>query len=254
MPTRTFVIGDIHGALLALKQLLLSLSLQPSDTLIFLGDYVDGWPHNAETISYLIQLSQKQSCIFIRGNHDVYCEQWLRTGKADPNWLQNRGTSTLQSYQNVSLDTRTQHLHFFEDLNNFYIDDQQRLFLHAGYVAEQGPEQDEEFNLYWDRTLWEQTIEAYRKNERNGPARLQLFREIFIGHSSTKDYGSEKPMNAYNLWNIDSGAGHGLSLSALQLETHTIYQSHHVRWLYHETGKAGPAKVVFSIGNYMNRK
>jgi serine/threonine protein phosphatase 1 len=38
----TFVIGDIHGGLAALKQVLERAPVKPADTLIFLGDYVDG--------------------------------------------------------------------------------------------------------------------------------------------------------------------------------------------------------------------
>lgn len=40
---RTLVIGDIHGAYLPLMQALDRARISPLDTLIFLGDYVDGW-------------------------------------------------------------------------------------------------------------------------------------------------------------------------------------------------------------------
>ena len=40
---RTFVIGDIHGGLKALQQVLDRVELKENDHLIFLGDYVDGW-------------------------------------------------------------------------------------------------------------------------------------------------------------------------------------------------------------------
>ncbi len=39
---RTFAIGDIHGGLKALIQLLNKLEVKDDDTLIFVGDYVDG--------------------------------------------------------------------------------------------------------------------------------------------------------------------------------------------------------------------
>jgi serine/threonine protein phosphatase 1 len=38
---RTLVIGDIHGGLRALHQII-ERHVTPQDTLIFLGDYVDG--------------------------------------------------------------------------------------------------------------------------------------------------------------------------------------------------------------------
>lgn len=39
---RTFVIGDIHGACKALEQVMGKIEITENDTLIFLGDYVDG--------------------------------------------------------------------------------------------------------------------------------------------------------------------------------------------------------------------
>jgi serine/threonine protein phosphatase 1 len=43
---RTLVIGDIHGGLRALHQIKRA-KVTKEDTLIFLGDYVDGWSHLA---------------------------------------------------------------------------------------------------------------------------------------------------------------------------------------------------------------
>lgn len=74
---RTIVIGDIHGGLKALIQLLEKPEVKENDRLIFLGDYVDGWSESAQVINFLIDLSQKQQCVFIKGNHDVWCQEWL---------------------------------------------------------------------------------------------------------------------------------------------------------------------------------
>ena len=53
---RTLVIGDIHGGLRALHQIMERAKVTTNDTLIFLGDYVDGWSQSAEVIDYLIVL------------------------------------------------------------------------------------------------------------------------------------------------------------------------------------------------------
>jgi serine/threonine protein phosphatase 1 len=71
---RTLVIGDIHGGLKALEQILERASVSVDDTLIFLGDYVDGWSESAQVIEFLIDLKRKNNCVFIKGNHDVWCE------------------------------------------------------------------------------------------------------------------------------------------------------------------------------------
>ena len=53
---KTYAIGDIHGGLKALKQLLERLDYSDKDTFIFLGDYVDGWSESAQVIQYLIEM------------------------------------------------------------------------------------------------------------------------------------------------------------------------------------------------------
>ena len=50
--SRIIVIGDIHGGLKALIQLLERIDITPSDKLIFLGDYVDGWSDSVNSVSY----------------------------------------------------------------------------------------------------------------------------------------------------------------------------------------------------------
>ena len=48
---RTFVIGDIHGGYLSLKQCLERSSFNyEEDTLISLGDICDGWPETKRCI------------------------------------------------------------------------------------------------------------------------------------------------------------------------------------------------------------
>jgi serine/threonine protein phosphatase 1 len=62
---RTLVIGDIHGGLRAL-QIMERAKVTPKDTLIFLGDYVDGWSQSPQVIDFLIRLNTTNNCIFIR--------------------------------------------------------------------------------------------------------------------------------------------------------------------------------------------
>ena len=68
---RTLAIGDIHGGFKAFTQVLERAAVTENDTLIFLGDYVDGWSESSQIIQFLIELAEKQECIFIKGNHDA---------------------------------------------------------------------------------------------------------------------------------------------------------------------------------------
>ena len=56
MSARKIVIGDIHGALRALEQIIAQLKIEKTDELIFMGDFVDGWSESAQVIQYLINL------------------------------------------------------------------------------------------------------------------------------------------------------------------------------------------------------
>ena len=67
---RTLVIGDIHGGLRALHQILERAKVSLNDKLIFLGDYVDGWSQSPEVIDLLISMKETHNIICIRGNHD----------------------------------------------------------------------------------------------------------------------------------------------------------------------------------------
>ncbi|MCW3092211.1 MAG: pphA2 [Ferruginibacter sp.] len=103
---RSVVIGDIHGGLKALQQVFHKANITVADRLIFLGDYVDGWSESAAVINYMITLNNTNECIFIKGNHDLWCEEWLRTGIPDTTWVQHGGKATIDSYANVTVATR----------------------------------------------------------------------------------------------------------------------------------------------------
>lgn len=233
---RTLIIGDIHGAYRALTQVLERASLQPDDQLIFLGDYVDGWSESAQVIEFLIGLSRTNRCLFIRGNHDTWCEDWLRRNYAHEKWLIHGGKSTVESYGDYEEAKWTRHLDFFSSMKDYHVDASNNLFIHAGFSSMHGPAQEVYASNYsWDRTLWEMALtmdKRIAKDSRSYPKRLKLFNEIFIGHTPTIIYDVETPMHAINVWNVDTGAGFYGKVSLLDLETKEFWQSDSVRTLY----------------------
>lgn len=234
MAQRTLVIGDIHGGLKALKQVLEKAKICSDDTLVFLGDYVDGWSESAQVIEFLIELDKKQTCIFIKGNHDAWCEDWLRTGNAESRWLIHGGQATVDSYKRIH--DKVEHLEFFERMLNYYIEEQNRLYIHAGFSSMHGPAHEMyQSNYSWDRTLWEMALtmdKRIQKDSKLYPKRLKLFHEIYIGHTPTTNYGESQPMNAINVWNIDTGAAFKGCLSVLDIDTKEFWQSEPVYNLY----------------------
>jgi serine/threonine protein phosphatase 1 len=233
---KTLVIGDIHGALKALKQVIAAIKLHGGDRLIFLGDYVDGWSQSAQVITYLIGLEKKYLCLFIKGNHDRWCESWLNGEEPDQLWLVQGGQATVDSYGTYSSKQKNEHLEFFSRMLNYYVDFENRLFIHAGFSSLHGPANEHhETNYSWDRTLWEMALALDDRLEKGSifyPKRLLLFDEIYIGHTPTTRYDIDTPMRAANVWNIDTGAAFYGRISALDIVSKKFWQSDVVQLLY----------------------
>lgn len=79
MSARTFAVGDIHGHLDQLLTLMGRLPpLASSDTLLFIGDYVDRGPDSAQVIQFLrVDLPRQTPAkiVALRGNHE---DAWLK--------------------------------------------------------------------------------------------------------------------------------------------------------------------------------
>ncbi|WP_108869459.1 metallophosphoesterase [Aquimarina aquimarini] len=233
---RILVIGDMHGALNALQQILKRAKVTQDDTLLFLGDYVDGWSHSAELVSFLIQLNTSHNCIFIKGNHDDLCYTWLTKKTYNPDWIEHGGQATIDSYAKLSQEDINIHLDFYKNLINYHVDTHNRLFLHAGFTSIHGPHReyfDESF--YWDRTLWETALAidpTLKKNNPKYPKRLLLFDEIYIGHTPVTRINQTTPVQANCIWNIDTGAAFKGALTIMDINTKEFWQSDPVYQLY----------------------
>ncbi len=234
---RTLVVGDIHGGLRALKQLLQRAAVTPDDLVIFLGDYVDGWSQSPQLLDFLLEWRTTHQGIFLRGNHDMLLLEWFQTGIEKPQWLRHGGVSTLKAYEDVSAFDRARHAAFIEnDLVDFHQDEQKRLFVHAGFTHVRGF-QHEYFKpmLYWDRSLWECALALdtrLAKDSRRYPSRLKLYPEVFIGHTPTIHIGSTLPVNAACVWNLDTGAGFTGPLTLMDVDSKQVWQSDPVHTLY----------------------
>ncbi len=233
---RTIVIGDIHGGLKALNQLFERIQPEYTDRYIFLGDYVDGWSEAYQTVAFLIDFAEKYPCIFIRGNHDYLIHRYLTKKEQNPQWLASGGRETIASYAEISSTERKKHIDFYKSLRNYHIDDQNRLFVHAGFTNDKGPRYEYfEKLVFWDRTLWEvaKSLDPnIAKDDPKYPKRLTLFREIYIGHTPVTRIGRNLPTQFANIWNIDTGAAFKGPLSAIDIDTKEIWQSDPVWKLY----------------------
>lgn len=233
---RTLVIGDIHSGLKALQQVLERAKVTTDDQLIFLGDYVDGWSDAVETVDFLLNLQKSYDCILLRGNHDELCYDWLTERKDNPIWLQHGGGATMKSYQKIDDQKKDAHILFYQSLTNYFLDNENRLFLHAGFTNLKGVAH-EYFaqTFYWDRTLWELALSLHQDMELEDsfyPERLTHYKEIYIGHTPVTRMGKTTPVNAANVWNIDTGAAFKGPLSIMDVDSKEVWQSDLVYSLY----------------------
>lgn len=236
---RTLVVGDIHGALKSLQDVLIKSKYNPDeDRIIFLGDYVDGWGESSEVIDFLIGIDNKanfnkartDNAIFIMGNHDIWCKDYLTYGRTPHNWISNGGGSTINSYVKTDLVIEESHRKFFANLVDWYIDKDNNIFIHGGWAY-----REDEFPVsakypvnagvgakecHWDRTLLAGARSGHRS--KMGLNALKPFNKVFIGHTATLSHLPEKYCN---LWNIDSGCGWHGKLTIMDIDTEEYWQS-----------------------------
>lgn len=220
MVKRTLVTGDIHGGLKALEQVLERAGTGKDDRLIFLGDYVDGWSDSSGIIGFLNDLSLKNECVFIMGNHDYFHLRELEE----------------QKNSEINPDIK-----FFRKCCSYYIDEENRLFVHAGFLSKKGvlKEKDQK-ELFNNRTFWRQAYALYKSEVpwKNWPETYKLYKEVYIGHTPTLKYGSYSPMHCGNVWNMDTGASYDGPLSMMDIDSREIWRSEPVYLLYpSERGK-----------------
>src|SRR5690242_9268543 len=96
----TYVIGDIHGRLELLDQLIGNVPWDVAlDKIVFLGDLIDRGPNAPGVVNRVMELTQANSNIVVlRGNHEQMMLDCLDYG--DLQWLipENGGLASLSAY------------------------------------------------------------------------------------------------------------------------------------------------------------
>lgn len=148
---RLIAIGDIHGEINKLNSLLDKISPKNSDTLVFLGDYIDRGLYSKEVISTLIKLKKSTNCVFLMGNHeDMLLKTKETKSEADIGfWVFNGGITTIDSYGDYVKIFQT-HGNFFENLKLYYLTDD-FLFVHAGVRPDKPLKEQEKQDFLWIR-------------------------------------------------------------------------------------------------------
>jgi serine/threonine protein phosphatase 1 len=101
---RIYAIGDIHGRADLLDETLArvdaDLATYPDcDPLhVFLGDYIDRGPASRAVIDRLIERRMTHKTICLKGNHEGYMLDFLRTPEVLSEWQHLGGLETILSY------------------------------------------------------------------------------------------------------------------------------------------------------------
>jgi serine/threonine protein phosphatase 1 len=251
----TYVIGDMHGAFLALKQVLERCGFRYKiDTLITLGDIVDGRDDVYNCIEELLKIPNR---IDIMGNHDQWMYEFITTGTHPDSWSQG-GLATAQSYADaigmkllvqeikhksfrqahytyrlnlIPEDITESHQNFFKRQARYYKDDNNNVFVHGGVNRFQPIRDQLAYHMMWDRKLFNQAMSA-----KSGNTKLKWefedVNKVFIGHTTTECWGTIEPIKASNVWNLDTGAGGNGKLTIMNVDTEEYWQSDKVNDLY----------------------
>ncbi len=217
---RVFVLGDIHGALRALRQCLERSKFDyATDHLICLGDVSDGWPETKGCIDELLRI---KNLTYILGNHDWWTLEWMTSGKIEPIWFSQGGKATVDSYES---GIPPQHIKFLSGALLYYVY-QNKLFVHAGFDPSRPLDQQKEEILLWDRSLASLALNHY---DLPPDGKLFTFDEVYVGHTPIPD---PTPVMSLGIWLMDTGAGWSGVLSMMDVETKEMFISDPVPSLY----------------------
>jgi serine/threonine protein phosphatase 1 len=212
---RLYAIGDIHGRLDLLDQL---LELIRGDQvgrpeapviLIFLGDYIDRGPDSKGVVDRLIEgFPEAYSSVFLKGNHEDLLLSFVHDPTPNLSWLRNGGDAALLSY-GVDQATISRaflgyaeevaeaaaafrallpagHLEFYQSLQTSWRFGDY-FFVHAGVSPEAPLEEQKEEDLLWIR-------EPFLSSTRDFGA------VVVHGHTPTRfpqDFGNRIALDTY---------------------------------------------------------
>jgi serine/threonine protein phosphatase 1 len=199
----TYAIGDIHGRLDLLMDLLSQIITHAngrSCKLVFLGDYIDRGPDSAGVLALVRRFQQHwpESVICLKGNHEAMLLEVVTEPAVTSWWLGNGGDTTLASFGVPHPgDLPADVLSWIAGLPTLY-EDEHRYFVHAGLHPDLSlSEQDDQTKL-WIRDEFLLVDYDFGKH-------------VVHGHTPSETGGPE--LRPYRT-NLDTGAVFGGPLTA----------------------------------------
>ena len=214
----SFVVGDIHGCVHELLQLIENLPLRAHDRIVFLGDYIDRGPDSRGVVSYLLDLQRagEYELVFLKGNHEDMLLSFLGLGGQHGDvFLLNGGKPTIESYgvfsaaptaAELAVRMPREHLDFYRNLKPYYVMPP-FLCVHAGIQPGKSLEEQSETELLWIRNPF-----IYHRH--------RLPYTVLFGHTPQNEVFLDLP---YKI-GLDTGLVYGNYLSCLDTDEKILYQ------------------------------
>ena len=224
---KTYAIADIHGRAPALSDVLIESNFNKSkDTLICLGDIVDGYPWTKDCFDILLGI---KNLIFILGNHEVWALNWFLTGEELPIWVHQGGLATMSSYDFDYHNVPQSHIDLIKNAHTYYIDNKNNIYCHGGFNPKVPVEKQTQEFITWDRTLC--------KYAHDHKPIIKPYNHVFLGHTSTGFFDNRAflPQFYGNVIMLDTGAGDIGKLTIMDVDSLGYWQSDETggfRWEY----------------------
>jgi serine/threonine protein phosphatase 1 len=226
---RHIIIGDVHGCLEELKELITKISIDSTDILYFIGDLIDRGPDSSGVVKYVHSLSTQNNLILILGNHEEKFLRYVIQKKSKK--ILKKNSSKIEEFELLLKNIDKDDLKF---LSNSYINYNISSFniclLHAGipensridlsFNNKYSPEllkSDKHFELIF-KTRFLDENGLFISADNNDPNRVfwadsydGRYGKIIFGHHAMI---SDKPIEFKNAINVDTGCVFGGYLSA----------------------------------------
>jgi serine/threonine protein phosphatase 1 len=212
------VIGDIHGCLYTLRNLVDKIRQKyPTINIYSVGDLVDRGNYGYEVVEYI----KSEKIRFTPGNHDYMMYYFIKypTHEIGKPWPYNGCETTLISY-NKHFEILNEHLDFIFE-NPVYINLDDCFISHAGISKHMKSQLSE--NFQHDLSLLDYVIQV-NLNKEDGilwtrDTLLNIGKLQIVGHSIKKEIILNEKTNVVY---IDTGAFLGNKLSAVIVENNKV--------------------------------
>lgn len=209
---RIFAIGDIHGCLIELNDMLSLINPQPEDRIVLLGDLVNKGP---DSIGVLRLVQSLPNCMCVCGNHEYRMLRYRETN--------NKKHLKNSDHQTVKL-LSAEDWAFLESFHKMIVvEEHNTIFVHGGFIPHQ-PWQEQVLNTVTQIQNYDPETQKWgmRAQVPQGLPWADFWQGpqfVVYGHTARSDV-YRRPMSLC----IDTGCVYGGHLTAYEITERKLFQ------------------------------